>query len=207
MEAWVATSPSHREVLKQADIEVFDYLWTIGRIDAYLVMAQAIERAGAVDRERVATELRKPGAVGNMSAASFSSMGRFVADRLLHPPDAKRETARGVAGRTSQRQDRLAVADLALNRPDFVRRARRCFWSSRSAALSSSFAAIPLHDGYHHSTVIGGVLLGGLYALIAFGLSLIYGVVRILNFAHGTLLAVAGIIATVMFAAWNLTRC
>ncbi len=53
--------------------------------------------------------------------------------------------------------------------------------------------------------LIGGLLLGGLYALIAFGLSLIYGVARVLNFAHGTLLAIAGIMASVMFAAWSLS--
>ena len=33
--------------------------------------------------------------------------------------------------------------------------------------------------------VIGGVLLGGIYALIAMGLSLQYGVARVLNIAHG----------------------
>ncbi|RIK97492.1 MAG: hypothetical protein DCC74_07340 [Proteobacteria bacterium] len=53
--------------------------------------------------------------------------------------------------------------------------------------------------------VVGGVLLGGLYALVAFGLSLIYGVVRILNFAHGTILAVVGVMASVMFASWQLS--
>jgi branched-chain amino acid transport system permease protein len=51
--------------------------------------------------------------------------------------------------------------------------------------------------------LIGGVLLGGLYAMVAFGLSLIYGVVRILNFAHGTLLAVGGVCASLMYAAWQ----
>ena len=51
---------------------------------------------------------------------------------------------------------------------------------------------------------IGGILLGGLYALVAFGLSLIYGIVRILNYSNGTLLAVSGVGASLMFAAWHL---
>ena len=33
--------------------------------------------------------------------------------------------------------------------------------------------------------VIAGLLLGGLYAIIAMGLSLQYGVARVLNISHG----------------------
>lgn len=36
--------------------------------------------------------------------------------------------------------------------------------------------------------VISGLLLGGVYGLVASGLSLIFGVLRIINFAHGALL-------------------
>ena len=61
-----------RTVLKAADIRIFDYLWSMGRMDAYLVMMQAIERAGAVDREKIVAELRKPGAVWKRPGGEFS---------------------------------------------------------------------------------------------------------------------------------------
>jgi len=53
--------------------------------------------------------------------------------------------------------------------------------------------------------VLGGVLIGGLYALVAFGLSLIYGVVKILNFSHGTLLSIGGVLASTIYATWGIS--
>ena len=38
--------------------------------------------------------------------------------------------------------------------------------------------------------LINGVLLGATYGLMALGLSLIFGVLKIINFAHGTLMVV-----------------
>lgn len=44
---------------------------------------------------------------------------------------------------------------------------------------------------------LNGLLLGAIYALIALGLTLVYGVLHIINFAHGALLA------TAMFGVWG----
>jgi branched-chain amino acid transport system permease protein len=41
------------------------------------------------------------------------------------------------------------------------------------------------------NVAIGGLLLGGIYALIAMGLSLQYGVARVLNIAHGEFIMIA----------------
>ena len=45
------------------------------------------------------------------------------------------------------------------------------------------------------NTVVHGALLGGLYALFATGLSLIFGVMRIVNIAHGDLIVLAAYLA------------
>lgn len=47
--------------------------------------------------------------------------------------------------------------------------------------------------------VVNGLLLGGAYAIISIGLTLIFGVIRVVNFAHGEFLMVA-MYATYLFA-------
>jgi branched-chain amino acid transport system permease protein len=53
-------------------------------------------------------------------------------------------------------------------------------------------------------TVLQGLLLGGLYALFATGLSLIFGVMRIVNLAHGDLSILAAFLAVVLVEALGL---
>jgi branched-chain amino acid transport system permease protein len=52
--------------------------------------------------------------------------------------------------------------------------------------------------------VVQGILLGGLYALYASGLSLIFGVMRVVNLAHGDLSIMAAYIALVLVDATGL---
>jgi len=54
------------------------------------------------------------------------------------------------------------------------------------------------------NVVVAGVLTGLVYGLMALGLSVIFGVVRIVNFAHGEMMTVAMYAATMLFAALKL---
>src|SRR5215813_6632096 len=47
------------------------------------------------------------------------------------------------------------------------------------------------------NSLLQGVLLGGLYAMFAAGLSLIFGVMRLVNIAHGDLIVLAAYLALV----------
>jgi branched-chain amino acid transport system permease protein len=47
--------------------------------------------------------------------------------------------------------------------------------------------------------LVSGVMLGGIYAIMAIGLTLIFGVLKVVNFAHGEFLMLA------MYVAWAMT--
>lgn len=52
--------------------------------------------------------------------------------------------------------------------------------------------------------VVNGVLLGGLYALMALGLSLVWGVLNIVNLAHGALIMLGGYVCYYLFTGAHL---
>ncbi|MEK1853404.1 MAG: branched-chain amino acid ABC transporter permease [Phyllobacterium sp.] len=53
-------------------------------------------------------------------------------------------------------------------------------------------------------TILQGVLLGGLYALFAAGLSLVFGIMRLVNLAHGDLIVLAAFLILVLVTALGL---
>jgi branched-chain amino acid transport system permease protein len=54
------------------------------------------------------------------------------------------------------------------------------------------------------NVIVAGVLTGLVYGLMALGLSVIFGVVRVVNFAHGEMMTIAMYATTVLFATLKL---
>jgi branched-chain amino acid transport system permease protein len=54
------------------------------------------------------------------------------------------------------------------------------------------------------NTILQGVLIGGLYAMFAAGLSLIFGIMRLVNIAHGDLIVLAAYLALVVIETFGL---
>lgn len=50
------------------------------------------------------------------------------------------------------------------------------------------------------STLINGLSLGGIYAMIALGYTMVYGIAKMLNFAHGDIIMVGGYVIYVFMA-------
>ena len=108
-------------------------------MDAYLVMLQAIERAGAVDREKVAAELHKPGATWKRVGGEF----KFDEGGLSQIVSYTHQMQKGEPvvvwpKRAGDRQDDLAFAFLALNQAGDRVSGPRVAFDRRSARRSRS---------------------------------------------------------------------
>jgi len=72
-----------------------------------------------------------------------------------------------------------------------------------SPAITNKGAGTVPPDIYLN-VAVGGVLTGLVYGLMALGLSVIFGVVRVVNFAHGEMMTIAMYIALALFTAFHL---
>jgi branched-chain amino acid transport system permease protein len=54
------------------------------------------------------------------------------------------------------------------------------------------------------NVAVGGILTGLVYGLMALGLSVIFGVVRVVNFAHGEMMTIAMYLAVMLFTLFHL---
>src|ERR1700693_1636092 len=52
--------------------------------------------------------------------------------------------------------------------------------------------------------LVNGLILGGLYACIAVGFSLVWGVLNVINLLHGTLVVLGGYLAWIAWAYFGL---
>jgi branched-chain amino acid transport system permease protein len=62
----------------------------------------------------------------------------------------------------------------------------------------------PVPFDVYLNVAVGGLLTGLVYGLMALGLSVIFGVVRVVNFAHGEMMTVAMYIAITLFSTLHL---
>src|ERR1700761_9607215 len=63
---------------------------------------------------------------------------------------------------------------------------------------------------YFAQQLINGVVLGSIYGLIAIGYTMVYGIVGMINFAHGDIFMIGGFIELISFlvlVAFGLTAC
>jgi branched-chain amino acid transport system permease protein len=58
--------------------------------------------------------------------------------------------------------------------------------------------------GYTLQQLINGLQLGAVYALIALGYTMVYGVLRLINFAHGDIFMFGTFVGYFCIARWHL---
>src|SRR5918992_1945420 len=96
--------------------------------------------------------------------------------------------------------------------PGYSRRERALDWANRNppaaaaAILGLIFLVLVASHGLHEvaQTALNGLTLGSIYALGAVGLTLVYGILKLVNFAHGDFLTFGAYMAFLANVTWGL---
>src|SRR5436190_14299736 len=85
-------------------------------------------------------------------------------------------------------------------------RLRRQPWLGAIAVIVAIFLALVAGEGLHAvaQTALNGLSLGAIYALGAVGLTLVYGILKLVNFAHGDFLTFGAYMAYLVNVTWGM---
>lgn len=162
---------------------LFDYEPSYHSVQAYMslkVLADAIERAGSTDRLAVRDGIKSSSLDSIFGPIHFNDAGQN------EHPVAITQVLNGKF--TTVWPSSVAIGQPVLPTPQ---------WSARKTITTGLNAQPGVHVPASVSgaekllqTLASGLLTGGIYALIGIGLTIVFGVMRVVNFAHGALVMV-----------------
>src|SRR5215212_10159485 len=75
-------------------------------------------------------------------------------------------------------------------------------WIVLGAALLLLFIGNPKETA---NNVVNGLSIGMIWALIALGYTLVYGIIELINFAHGEVFMIGGFVAVSLYGTFGMT--
>ena len=138
------------------------------------ILQMAIEKAGSIEPAKVRD------AIANIDAETFYGQVRFGPGGQINSLRAAGASRSSAASRSCSSRPRSSRADLRLQVHREIGAVR-----DRAHGDSVDLSADPAN----------GLVLGGLYACIAVGFSLVWGVLNVINILHGTFIVLGSYVA------------
>jgi branched-subunit amino acid ABC-type transport system permease component/ABC-type branched-subunit amino acid transport system substrate-binding protein len=167
---------------------LFDYEPSYHSVQAYMslkVLADAIERAGSTDRMAVREGIRSCTLDSIFGPIHFNEAGQN------EHPIAITQVLSGKF--TTVWPPSAAISSPVLPTPQWAARKTMATGANPQPAVHVQASVSSAEKLLQ--TLASGLLTGGIYALIGIGLTIVFGVMRVVNFAHGALVMV-GMYAT-----------